>query len=52
MKIAAAYAIASAIDETELNYDNILPKPFDLKIQNLVSEAVKQAAIKSGVSKL
>ena len=52
MKIAAAYAIASAIDETELNYDNILPKPFDLNIQNLVSEAVKQAAIKSGVSKL
>lgn len=52
MKIAAAYAIASAIDETELNYDNILPKPFDLNIQNLVSETVKQAAIKSGVSKL
>ena len=52
MKIAAAYAIANAIDETELNYDNILPKAFDINVQNLVSEAVKQAAIKSGVSKL
>lgn len=52
MKIAAAYAIANAISENELNYDNILPKAFDLKVQKLVAEAVKQAAIKSGVSKL
>ena len=52
MKIAAAHAIANAISEDELNYDNILPKPFDLNVQNLVAEAVREAAIKSGVSKL
>lgn len=52
MKIAAAHAIANAISEDELNYNNILPKPFDLKVQNLVAEAVREAAIKSGVSKL
>ena len=51
MKVAAAYAIANAIDETELNEDNILPKAFDLKVQKMVAEAVKEAAIKSGANK-
>ena len=51
MKVAAAYAIANAIDETELNEDNIIPKAFDLKVQKMVAEAVKEAAIKSGANK-
>ena len=51
MKVAAAYAIANAIDETELNEDNILPKAFDLKVQKMVAEAVKEAAINSGANK-
>lgn len=51
MKVAAAYAIANAIDESELNEDNIIPKAFDLKVQKMVAEAVKEAAIKSGVNK-
>lgn len=52
MKLAAAYAIANAVNENELDYDFILPKAFDLNVQKLVAEAVKEAAIKSGVSKL
>lgn len=47
MKVAAAYAIANAIDNSELNADNIIPKAFDLKVQKMVAEAVKKAAINS-----
>ena len=52
MKVAAAYAIANAIPENELNAENIIPKAFDLKVQSLVAEAVKEAAIKSGVAQI
>ena len=52
MKVAAAYAIANAIPENELNAENIIPKAFDLKVQKLVAEAVKEAAIKSGVAQI
>ena len=50
MKVAAAYAISNAISENELSAENIIPKAFDLKVQKLVAEAVKEAAIKSGVA--
>lgn len=52
MKVAAAYAIANAIPENELNVENIIPKAFDLKVQKLVAEAVKEAAIKSGAAQI
>ena len=52
MKVAAAYAIAGAIPENELNAENIIPKAFDLKVQKLVAEAVKDAAIKSGAAQI
>ena len=52
MKVAAAYAIAGAIPESELNAENIIPKAFDLKVQKLVAEAVKEAAIKSGAAQI
>jgi malate dehydrogenase (oxaloacetate-decarboxylating) len=52
MKVAAAYAIANAISEKELSPENIIPKAFDLKVQTLVAEAVKEAAIKSGVASI
>lgn len=52
MKVAAAYAIANAIPENELNADNIIPKAFDLNVQKLVAEAVKEAAIKSGAAQI
>ena len=49
MKIAASYAIASLISEDELSPDYVIPLPFDKRLNECVSEAVKQAAIKSGV---
>jgi len=52
MKVAAAYAIANAIDDKDLTAENIIPKAFDLKVQKMVAEAVKEAAIKSGIAKL
>lgn len=52
MKIAAAYAIANSVKEEDLDYDFILPKAFDLTVQKSVATAVKEAAIKSGVSKI
>ena len=51
MKVAAAYAIANAIDESELSEENIIPKAFDEKVQKMVAEAVKDAAIKSNAVK-
>ena len=51
MKVAAAYAIANAIDESELSEDNIIPKAFDEKVQKMVAEAVKEAALKSNAVK-
>lgn len=52
MKIAAANAIANSVSDTDLNYDFIIPKAFDLNVQKAVADAVKEAAIKSGVSKI
>lgn len=52
MKIAAAFAIANAISDEDLNPECIIPKAFDLKVQSLVAEAVKEAAIKSGVASI
>lgn len=50
MKIAAAYAIADSVSKEELNSDYIIPKAFNLTVQKQVAEAVKEAAIKSGVA--
>lgn len=50
MKIAAAYAIANSVSKEELNPNYIIPKAFNLDVQKRVAEAVKEAAIKSGVS--
>lgn len=41
MKLAAAYAIANIIDESELNEDNIIPGVFDPRVMTSVYEAVK-----------
>ena len=41
MKLAAAKAIASLVDESELNEDNIMPQPFDPRVADKVAEAVK-----------
>ena len=51
MKVAAAYAIANSVSENELNTENILPMAFDKDVAKNVAEAVKKAAIESGVVK-
>lgn len=51
MKLAAAYAIADSVNESELNADNILPDPFDRSIPIAVAKAVAEAAIKSGIAR-
>ena len=49
MKLAAALAIANVISPEELNEDYILPKPFDKRVRQAVSEAVFSAAKTEGV---
>ncbi|MCR4803605.1 MAG: NADP-dependent malic enzyme [Lachnospiraceae bacterium] len=41
MKLAAAYAIAGLVDDKDLNDENILPQPFDPRVAEVVSNAVK-----------
>lgn len=50
MKIAAAYAIASLIDDHERNEDYIIPSPFDPRVAPKVALAVAKAAMASGVA--
>ena len=52
MKKAASYALASIIDDSELSADYILPHAFDPRVGKAVAEAVKKAAIESGVSRI
>lgn len=52
MKAAASYAIASLVGDDELNPDYILPQAFDKRIGKTVAEAVKDAAVKTGVARI
>lgn len=52
MKVAASNAIASLVGDDELNPDYILPQAFDKRIGNAVAEAVKEAAVKTGVARI
>jgi malate dehydrogenase (oxaloacetate-decarboxylating) len=52
MKIAAAYAIANSVSDTELNDEYIIPKSFNRDVQNRVASAVKDAAVKSGAARI
>ncbi len=52
MKIAAAYAIASLVDEEELNEEYIIPAPFDTRVGKTVAKAVAEAARRSGVARI
>lgn len=51
MKIAAAYAIAETVGEG-MSVDCILPEPFNRLVHKNVAEAVKKAAIDSGVARI
>lgn len=52
MKVAASFAIASLVSDEELNADYILPEAFDKRIGKTVAEAVKKAAIETGVARI
>lgn len=52
MKVAAAYAIAGLVDDSELNSEYILPQPFDPRIKDTVAHAVAEAARKTGVARI
>ena len=52
MKIEAAKAIASLIDENDLNEDYVIPAPFDLRVAPAVAKSVAKAAMESGVARI
>lgn len=52
MKIAAAQAIADAVSIDKLSPSYIIPSPFEENIAGKVAEAVKRAAVKSGVNRI
>ena len=52
MKIAAAYAIASLVDDEDLNGDCIRPYAFGERIKETVAGAVADAAVKDGVARI
>ena len=46
MKLAAAHAIAGLVSEEELSDENIMPEPFDPRVAEVVSKAVKDHIVK------
>ncbi len=48
MKMAASKALASLIDEKDLNPDYIIPDAFDSRVAEAVAKAVSEEAVKSG----
>jgi len=52
MKLAAAYGIASLVPENELNENNVIPNVFHPKVVEVESEAVAEAARKTGVARI
>lgn len=51
MKLAAVYAIAHLIEPEELTRNYVIPHPFDKRVANAVTNAVAEAAIKTGVAR-
>lgn len=51
MKMAAAEAIASLIQEEELRPDYVIPAPFDPRVAPAVAAAVAKAAMETGVAR-
>jgi len=52
MKLAAAYAIADLVAESELTPEYIIPDAFDPRVGKAVAAAVSEAARKSGVARI
>lgn len=51
MKVAAAYAIAGIVSESELTTDYILPDPFNPKVADAVADAVAKNAVEHGLAR-
>lgn len=52
MKVAAALALAALIPEGERSETNIIPAAFDPRVSQVVAQAVKRAAVQSGVARV
>ena len=52
MKMAASYAIAGLVSDSELSENYIMPKAFDERVGKTVAKAVAEAAKKSGVARV
>ena len=52
MKVATSYALASLIQDDELNEENIIPNALDKRVADAVSEAVKQVAIQTKIARI
>ncbi len=52
MKIAAAYAIASLVEDDQLTVDYVIPEPFDKRVGPKVAKAVREAAILTKVARV
>ncbi len=51
MKVAAAHAIADAVDPAELTAESIVPSVFHPNVMELVATAVAEAAVADGVTR-
>ncbi len=51
MKLAAAHAIARCVAPQELNPEYIVPSVFNRQVVDMVADAVRKVALKSGVAK-
>ncbi|MDF9867086.1 malate dehydrogenase (oxaloacetate-decarboxylating) [Bacilli bacterium PM5-3] len=49
MKLAAAMALVDIISDEELNSEYIIPSPFDKRVVDKISDAIKNTAIATGV---
>ncbi len=52
MKVAASYALASLITDSELNEENIIAPALDKRVAEVVAKAVTEAARKTGVARI
>ncbi|WP_100405097.1 NAD(P)-dependent malic enzyme [Bacillus solitudinis] len=51
MKVAAVYAIADLVKESELSADYVIPAPFDPRVAPAVAAAVAKTAMETGVAR-
>lgn len=52
MKLAAVYALANLIPESELREDYVVPDAFDMRVVPAVAAAVAKAAMETGVARI